>query len=150
MTQSPPEPRAGVRAWPSVVIPSILLLVAAVVSIALACKGSAWSLATVKAYGAGVLVGMALLCVAAGTRMFGRPGLLALHLGCALVLGGWVDNELAGGEEGFLQLGPGQAGDLAGLDQLTLLDFTIDRWEDTGTVRQYTCTVRNVKGEEIK
>ncbi len=150
MTQSPPEPRAAVRAWPSVVIPSILLLVAAVVSVALACEGSAWSLATVKAYGAGALVGMALLCVAACTRMFGRPGLLALHLGFALVLGGWVANELAGGEEGFLQLGPGQAGDLAGLDQLTLLDFTIDRWEDTGTVRQYTSTVRNGKGEEIK
>ena len=150
MTQSSPEPRVAVRAWLSIVIPSILLLVAAMVSVTLACKGAAWSLATVKAYGTGALVGIALLCVAACTRMFGRPGLLALHLGFALVLVGWVVNEVAGGEEGFLQLGPGQSGDVAGQDQLTLLDFTIDRWADTDTVRQYTSTVRNQKGEEIK
>ena len=147
MTQLSPKPRA---AWPSVVMPSILLLVAAVVSVALACKGASWSLETVKAYGTGALVGIALLCAAACSRMFGRPGLLALHLGFALVLGGWVVNEVAGGEEGYLQLAPGQAGDVAGQDQLTLLDFTIDRWEDTGTVRQYTSKVRNGKGEELE
>ena len=79
-----------------------------------------------------------------------RPALLALHLGFALVLCGWVANEVAGGEEGYLKLGPGQSGDVAGMDQLTLQSFTIDRWEDTGTVRQYTSKVRNGKGEELE
>ena len=150
MNQSAENPRAAGHAWPSVVIPSIVLLVAAVVSVALACKGADGALETVKAYGVGCLAGLALLSAAACSRMFGRPALLALHLGFALVLGGWVVNEVGGGEEGYLQLGPGQAGDVAGLDQLTLQDFTIDRWEDTGTVRQYTSTVRNGKGEEVK
>lgn len=150
MTDPSKKSHTAVRAWPAVVVPSLMLLVAAVVSVALACKGSDWALATVKSYGVGALAGLALISAAACSRMFGRPALLALHLGFALALGGWVVNEVAGGEEGFLQLGPGQAGDVAGLDQLTLLDFTIDRWEDTGTVRQYTSTVRNGKGEEVK
>ena len=44
----------------------------------------------------------------------------------------------------------GQAGDVAGTDQLTLQSFVIDRWEDTGTVRQYTSKVRNEKGENLE
>ena len=65
MTQSSLEPHAAVRAWPSIVIPSILLLVAAVVSVALACKGSAWALETVASHGLGCLTGLALLSAVA-------------------------------------------------------------------------------------
>ena len=129
---------------------ALLLAGVAGVSVALACLGAEGALAWVKDNAVGVLAGMAVLSAVICSRMTGRPALLALHLGFALVLGGWVVNEVAGGEEGYLQLGPGQTGDVAGLDQLTLQDFTIDRWEDTGTVRQYTSTARNVKGEEVK
>ena len=142
----------GVAAWvrgPGG-LPSLLLAGVAGVSVALACLGAEGALAWVKDNAVGVLAGMAVLSAVVCSRMTGRPALLALHLGFALVLGGWVVNEVAGGEEGYLQLGPGQTGDVAGLDQLTLQDFTIDRWEDTGTVRQYTSTARNGKGEEVK
>ena len=150
MIQSEEKPRTASRTWPSVIVPSLILLATAGFSVALACKGSVWSLEAVKAYGMGGLAGLALLSVVACSRLFGRPALLALHLGFALVLGGWVVNELVGGEEGYLQLAPGQTGDVAGLDQLTLDSFVIDRWEDTGTVRQYTSKVRNAKGEKLE
>ena len=42
-----------------------------------------------------------------------------MHLGFALVLCGWVANEVAGGEEGCLTLAPGRSGDVAGADQLS-------------------------------
>ena len=129
-------------------LPSLVLTGMAAVSVALACKGADWALETVKVYGVGCLAGLAVLSAAVCSRMMGRPALLALHLGFALVLGGWVVNEVGGGEEGCLKLGPGQSGDVAGTDQLTLQSFVIDRWEDTGTVRQYTSKVRNEKGEK--
>ncbi len=142
----------GVAAWgrgPGG-LPSLVLAVMAAVSVALACKGADSALETVKAYGVGGLAGLAVLSAAVCSRMMGRPALLALHLGFALVLGGWVVNEVGGGEEGCLKLGPGQSGDVAGMDQLTLQSFVIDRWEDTGTVRQYTSKVRNEKGENLE
>ena len=142
----------GVAAWvrgPGG-LPSLVLAGMAAVSVALACKGADWALETVKVYGVGCLAGLAVLSAAVCSRMMGRPALLALHLGFALVLGGWVVNEVGGGEEGCLKLGPGQAGDVAGTDQLTLQSFVIDRWEDTGTVRQYTSKVRNEKGENLE
>ena len=122
-------------------VPFLVLSVLAVASVALACA---------KSYAVGGLAGVALLSAVVCARMTARPALLALHLGFALVLYGWVANEVAGGEEGYLKLGPGQSGDVAGMDQLTLQSFTIDRWEDTGTVRQYTSKVRNGKGEELE
>ena len=131
-------------------LPSLVLAGMAAVSVALACKGADWALETVKVYGVGCLAGLAVLSAAVCSRMMGRPALLALHLGFALVLGGWVVNEVGGGEEGCLKLGPGQSGDVAGTDQLTLQSFVIDRWEDTGTVRQYTSKVRNEKGENLE
>ena len=131
-------------------LPSLVLTGMAAVSVALACKGADGALETVKVYGVGCLAGLAVLSAAVCSRMMGRPALLALHLGFALVLGGWVANEVGGGEEGCLKLGPGQSGDVAGTDQLTLQSFVIDRWEDTGTVRQYTSKVRNEKGENLE
>ena len=131
-------------------VPFLVLLVLAVASVALACLGAEGALACAKSYAVGGLAGVALLSAVVCARMTARPALLALHLGFALVLCGWVANEVAGGEEGYLKLGPGQSGDVAGMDQLTLQSFTIDRWEDTGTVRQYTSKVRNGKGEELE
>ena len=131
-------------------VPFLVLLVLAVASVALACLGAEGALACAKSYAVGGLAGVALFSAVVCARMTARPALLALHLGFALVLCGWVANEVAGGEEGYLKLGPGQSGDVAGMDQLTLQSFTIDRWEDTGTVRQYTSKVRNGKGEELE
>ena len=131
-------------------VPFLVLSVLAVASVALACLGAEGALACAKSYAVGGLAGVALLSAVVCARMTARPALLALHLGFALVLYGWVANEVAGGEEGYLKLGPGQSGDVAGMDQLTLQSFTIDRWEDTGTVRQYTSKVRNGKGEELE
>ena len=131
-------------------LPFFVLAACAVLSVALACVGADHALALTKGYGVGMLACLAVLSAVACSRLMARPALLALHLGFALVLGGWVANEVAGGEEGYLKLGPGQSGDVAGMDQLTLQSFTIDRWEDTGTVRQYTSKVRNGKGEELE
>ena len=131
-------------------LPSLVLAGMAAVSVALACLGAEDALAWAKDYSVGVLAGMAVLSAVVCSRMTGRPALLALHLGFALVLGGWVVNEVAGGEEGYLKLGPGQSGDVAGQEQLTLQAFVIDRWEDTGSVRQYTSKFRDGKGEELE
>ena len=128
----------------------LVLVGMAAASIALACLGAERALVLAKDSAVGLLAGVAVLCAVVCSRMVGRPALLALHLGFALVLGGWVVNEVVGGEEGDLKLAPGQTGDVAGMDQLTLESFIIDRWEDTGTVRQYTSKVRNWKGEELE
>ena len=130
-------------------LPSLVLAGMAVVSVALACLGAEDALAWAKDYAVGVLAGMAVLSAVVCSRMTGRPALLALHLGFALVLGGWAVNEVAGGEDGYLKLGPGQSGDVAGQEQLTLQAFVIDRWEDTGSVRQYTSKFRDGKGKEL-
>ena len=131
-------------------LPSLVLAGMAAVSVALACLGAEDALAWAKDYSVGVLAGMAVLSAVVCSRMTGRPALLALHLGFALVLGGWVVNEVAGGEEGYLKLGPGQSGDVAGQEQLTLQAFVIDRWEDTGSVRQYTSKFRDGKGDALE
>ena len=130
-------------------LPSLVLAGMAAVSVVLACLGAEDALAWAKDYAVGVLAGMAVLSAVVCSRLTGRPALLALHLGFALVLGGWVVNEVAGGEEGYLKLGPGQAGDVAGQEQLTLQAFVIDRWEDTGSVRQYTSKFRDGKGQAL-
>lgn len=131
-------------------LPFFVLAACAVLSMALACVGADQALVLTKGYGVGALACLAILSAVACSRMMARPAVLALHLGFALVLGGWVVNEVVGGEEGCLTLAPGRSGDVAGADQLTLDTFTIDRWEDTGTVRQYTSKVRNGKGEALE
>ncbi len=122
-----------------------LLLVFAVVSVGLACQGAAGALDFMRYYAAiGVVAGLAVFGLLACARSWRRWAVLLLHLGFALVLGGWVYNEFAGPEDGFLRLRAGQTGRVAesataeGFN-LTVRDFSIDRWEDTGSVRQYTC-----------
>ncbi len=136
------------RRWAQ--IAAAVLLGGAVASVALACCGADRALDFMKYYAAIGTVG-ALGVFAASALAFKavwrRPSLIALHLGLALVLGGWVFNEFAGPRDGYLQLRAGQAGRVAEEGAaasegfvLELKDFTIDRWPDTGTVRQYTST----------
>ena len=120
------------------------LVAAAVASVALACAGAERALDFMRYYAAiGVVAALALLSLFAAVRVWRRIPLLALHLGFALVLGGWAYNALEGPRDGYLRLRPGQAGRVAergserGFD-FELVDFSIDRWADTGTVRQYT------------
>lgn len=77
-----------------------------------------------------------------------RPAALLLHLGFALVLGGWVYNELAGVPDGYLKLHAGRTGSVDGEFEFTLDEFEIDRWPDTGSVRQYTSRGR-IGGEKV-
>ncbi len=123
----------------------LLLLVFSVFSVGLACRGAEGALDFMKYYAAiGGIAGLAVFGLLACVRSWRRWPVLLLHLGFTLVLGGWVYNEFAGTEDGFLRLRAGQTGRVAenataeGFN-LTVRDFTIDRWEDTGTVRQYTC-----------
>jgi len=76
-----------------------------------------------------------------------RPAALLLHLGFSLVLGGWAYNELAGVPDGYLKLHAGRTGSVDGAFEFTLDEFKIDRWPDTGTVRQYTSCGR-IGGEK--
>ena len=150
MSYASEETSAGRPAWRKFLdVPLAVPVACAALSVALACIGADRALAFTKAYGTGALACLAALSVAVCSRMVSRPFVLALHLGFSLVLGGWVLNEISGGEEGSLTLAPGRSGDVAGVEQLTLDAFTIDRWEDTGAVRQYTSKVRNAKGEEL-
>ena len=121
-----------------------LLVVFAGLSVCLACLGADGALAFMKHHAAvGTVGALAVLCLLAAARTWRRPALLALHLGFALVLGGWVGNEFLGEPDGYLRLRAGQEGRVAASEtahgfNLELQDFSIDRWEDTGTVRQYT------------
>lgn len=121
-----------------------LLVVSAVLSVGLACLGADGALAFMKYDAAiGTVAGLAVLCLFGAARTCRRPALLALHLGFALALGGWVGNEFLGEPDGYLRLRAGQEGRVAASEtahgfNLELQDFSIDRWEDTGTVRQYT------------
>lgn len=127
-----------------------VLIAGAAASVGLACCGADGALDFMKYYAAiGTIGAAAVGCLAAFvSRMVRRsPALIALHLGLALVLGGWVYNELAGPRGGDLYLCPGQAGRVAEKEDapptegfvLEVKDFTIDYWNDTGTVRQYVC-----------
>ena len=82
---------------------SLLLAGMVAASLALAFAGEARAPELAKDYGMGAVAGVAILCSIACSRMLGRPALLALHLGFALVLGGWVVNQIAG-KEGRLVL----------------------------------------------
>jgi len=128
-----------------------VLLAGAVASVGLALCGADGALDFMKYYAAiGTVGALAVICAAALAfrSVRGSAALIAIHLGFALVLGGWVGNELWGPHDGYLRLRAGQSGRVAEEGDpasvgcvLTLKDFTIDRWADTGTVRQYTSTV---------
>lgn len=127
-----------------------VLIAGAAASVGLACCGADGALDLMKYYAAiGTVGAAAVFCLAAfvSPRVRRSPALMALHLGLALVLGGWVYNEFAGPRDGYLRLRAGQAGRVAEENApatdgfvLEVKDFTIDRWADTGTVRQYVCS----------
>ena len=125
-----------------------LLLAGCVASVAFACCGAEKSLDFMKYYAAiGTVGALAATCLVAAAFTWRRPAVLALHLGLALVLGGWTYNELAGPRDGYLRLRAGQYGGVGGVEAkpqllLRLEEFKIDRWPDTGTVRQYTSRVK--------
>ena len=136
------------------------LLAFAVLSVFLACLGAESALVLMRSIVAQVVVaGLAVLTFAAALRRVRRPSFaVVLHLGFALVLGGWLYNAWCGEEGGYLDLHAGRAGAVADAFEFQLEDFSIDRWEDTGTVRQYTSrgwvrprggTERGVVGEPV-
>ena len=126
-----------------------ILCACAAVSVGLACCGAERSLDLMKYYAAiGAMGALGAACLAACFWTWRRPAALLLHLGCAFVLGGWTYNELAGVPDGYLELHAGRTGSVDGVFNYTLDEFRIDRWPDTGTVRQYTSHGR-IGGEQV-
>ena len=126
---------------------ALILLAGAAASVALACCGAERALDFMKYYAAiGTVGALAAACLAAAAFTWKRPAALALHMGLALVLGGWTYNELAGTPDGSLRLRAGQYGAVGPRERpdaiVRLEEFKIDRWPDTGTVRQYTSRVK--------
>ena len=115
------------------------LIVAAAVSVILACCGSDRALDLMRYHAAIGAVGtFAAACLLGAVWTWRRPAALLLHLGMALVLAGWIVGLLASPQEGSLRLRAGQIGSVGGAFNFDLKDFSIDYWEDTGGVRQYT------------
>ena len=115
------------------------LIVTALASVVLACCGADNALELMKYYVALGTVGV--LAVASLTGCiwtWRRPAALMMHVGVALVLGGWLYNSCCGQKDGYLRLRAGQIGSVGGAFNFELKDFCIDYWEDTGTVRQYS------------
>lgn len=146
-----------------------VLALSAVVSVALACFGADRALALMRVRtSVFALLALGVLCLLAFLRgafafrrglFSARRPAMALHLGFALVLGGWAGNELAGTQEGYLQLHAGRAGAVDDAFEFALDEFRIDRWSDTGTVRQYVSrgrvlpaggTERGMRGEPVE
>ena len=118
---------------------AVLLVVAAAVSVILACCGSDRALDLMHYHAAiGVVGAFAAACLLGAIWTWRRPAALLLHLGMALVLAGWIVGLLASPREGSLRLRAGQIGSVGGAFNFDLKDFSIDYWEDTGGVRQYT------------
>ncbi len=116
-----------------------LLVVAAAVSVILACCGSDRALDLMHYHAAIGAVGtFAVACLLGAVWTWRRPAALLLHLGLALVLAGWIVGLLASPREGSLRLRAGQIGSVGGAFNFDLKDFSIDYWADTGSVRQYT------------
>ncbi len=124
---------------------AVYLLFSALASVALACCGAERSLALMRHPVSGVAISVlaAAACAAALFRLarnWRHPSAsLLFHLGFALVLGGWIYNRAAGPEGGYLELRAGQTGRVADAFTLAVRDFSIERYEDTGTVSQYRC-----------
>lgn len=121
------------------------LFAASAASVALACLGADGAAAAMRrALPGAAVAALALLAALACARVGRRGALVCLHAGVALVLVGWLYQAWRGPEDGYLRLRAGQTGRVAagagaaGFN-LSVRAFTIDRWEDTGTVRQYTC-----------
>lgn len=124
---------------------ALLLLAGAALSVGLACMGADGALAAMRRGLPRLAVGAcALLALLACARVRRRWSLVALHAGFALALGGWLYHACCGPEDGYLRLRAGQTGRVAegpsaeGFN-LSVRAFAIDRWDDTGTVRQYRC-----------
>lgn len=145
------------------------LALSAVVSVALACTGADRALALMRVRpSVFALLALGALCLLVFLRgafalrrgtLSARWPAMALHLGFALVLGGWAGNELAGRQEGYLQLHAGRAGAVDDAFEFALDEFRIDRWPDTGSVRQYVSrgrvlppggTERELRGEPVE
>lgn len=145
-----------------------LLLAAVVASVVFACMGADRALAAMRGmWPRSVLAVFALFCGLAAVRNMiggGRAAFAArlpawlFHLGFALVLGGWLYNAVAGMPDGYLKLHARQTGAVDDAFEFALDEFTIDRWADTGAVRQYTSrgrvlpaggTERGVRGEPV-
>ena len=121
----------------SIFAAAILIAVAAA-SVALACCGADNSLELMKYYAALGAVGVLAAASLAGCIWtWKRPAALMMHVGIALVLGGWLYNACCGTPDGYLRLRNGQIGSVGGAFNFELKKFHIDYWEDTGTVRQY-------------
>jgi hypothetical protein len=121
----------------SIFAAAILIAVAAA-SVALACCGADNSLELMKYYAALGAVGVLAAASLTGCIWtWRRPAALMMHVGVALVLGGWLYNACCGTPDGYLRLRAGQIGSVGGAFNFELEDFRIDYWEDTGTVRQY-------------
>ena len=117
--------------------------------VGLACCGADGALDLMRYYAAiGAVGALGGACLLACIWTWRRPAALLLHLGFALVLGGWAYNELAGSPDGYLKLHAGRTGSVDGVFEFTLDKFAIDRWPDTGTVRQYTSHGR-IDGEKV-
>lgn len=147
-----------------------LLLAFAAASVGLALAGAEGALGLMKhGLATGMVGALALVSLVAGVRGLWRAmssgrlwsalPVAAFHLGFSLVLGGWVYNEFAAPEEGYLELHAGRTGAVADAFEFRLADFSIDRWPDTGTVRQYTSrglvlpaggTERGLSGEPVE
>ena len=126
-----------------------VLCACAAVSVGLACCGAERSLDLMRYYAAiGTVGGLGAASLLACFWTWRRPAALLLHLGFALVLGGWTYNELAGVPDGYLELHAGRTGSVDGEFEFTLDEFKIDRWPDTGSVRQYTSHGR-IGGEKV-
>ncbi len=124
---------------------TVALIAGAALSVALACAGATGALAWMtRGLSIAALGVCAAWCALAAARSRRKIAALCLHLGFALVLGGWVYNACRGPNDGYLRLRAGQTGRVAESETadgflLSVRDFAIDRWPDTGTVRQYTC-----------
>ncbi len=115
-----------------------MLIAVAAASVTLACCGADNSLELMKYYAALGAVGvLAVVSLAGCIWTWKRPAALMMHVGIALVLGGWLYNACCGTPDGYLRLRNGQIGSVGGAFNFELKNFHIDYWEDTGTVRQY-------------
>ncbi len=133
------------------------LVVGAVASVGLALRGASGALDFMRYRAAIVFVGVvAVVSLFAAIRGWRNKPALLMHLGFALVLGGWTANEVL--QDMGVVPGEGQIRLCAEMGMtestpdnrlaFTLESFEIDRWPDTGTVRQYTSRVR-VAGEDF-